>query len=328
MKITTTVLISLLFLLVWFAFNRLDVPKTETVNTESSNEELHEPDLMPLTEEDTVTWLQIQNLEKKQVMTLVRTDENWGLKFPVQYAANSQMVNSFLLELMNTKKEKQFTPEKDWEEYGLLRPEIKIGIETENFPERRYLYLGDRSPVDTKIFARWEGEKGYFLLDPQIKEIFEKSVYSLREKRLLRQDDPVQKVLVRIYEETYQWNRENDKWVWQYPEHLRGIEAPEGVLKEVLLFLKDLHIKEFLDDAVNSRSYGFSEYSNFIKVDYKGASEAIFVGEELPQRDAFYAKRRDENTILLVSREHLKHFFEAVQMLTAEADQRASTALT
>ncbi len=317
MKFSTTLLFSALFGVVLFFYLRLQTPPLE-MEVEQLQRAPQPTQLLAVDEGDSLVWFQIQNLEKNEMVTFVRERGEWELKYPVNYDADDHVVDALIQKLVSTDIVEYLTPVKDWEEYGLLRPPLKVGIETKNSNNRRYLYLGDTSPVGNMIFARWDGEEDYFLIDQGVKEIFSHSLYSIRDKRIFKAPvHEISKVMIRIGSESYKIIRQGDVWLWDNPHALKGAALDFVQLSDLFDQLETLFIKDFIDDPEGDTSvYGFSSLGNTIKVwTTENESYSLTIGNSFATRSAYYAKRNAEDAVILVDHDRLRTLMETFMLM-------------
>lgn len=323
MKLSTTLVVLTLFAVALGAYLKMHPPVEEVARLDLPPLVVNS-ELLDLGADDKIKWLQIQNLAKKEVLTLVFQENLWMLKYPVQDRANQQIVGAFIKKLSALEKQKSYLPEKSWEEYGLLLPNYKIGIETTAETNRKYLYLGDASPVDAMIFARWEDEPGYFLLDPEIKKIFGTSLYTLRDKTVFRiSTQEPSKVLFRTGAESYKVVRQADGWFWLYPGGLRKKVFNQEDAAKLMQQLGNLYVKDFLDgDEAKKVSFDNLPSKPYVKLwGLPEEMSAVHIGVEFPARDAHYAKREGEQAVLLIDRDRIRILFEIMTTLAREAEE-------
>ncbi|HXV27424.1 MAG TPA: DUF4340 domain-containing protein, partial [bacterium] len=233
------------------------------------------------------------------------------------YPASNWVVDEMVGTLMTLSKVRVLTPEKEWEEYGLLRPTIKIGIETVIHPGRRYLFLGNESPVGDSVYARWQESDDFFVVDSKLKQTFDRSLYAVREKRVFRiSPDSIYKIQFRSGSELYELARRKNQWVWIRPRVRRGMTVDPVSSEEFSTQIRDLFIKDFLDPDKEKVDTSFFKIAATVTI--WGASkqkEIFYLGQEAPVRDAFYGKREGEDGLLLVDRSNLRAFFETVRTM-------------
>ncbi len=319
MKASVTVTFTFLFLAVAALYARLN-PATLPGVLDSTAGPLR---VLPLLNDGGVQWMQIQNLEKKETVTLQKKDGIWRISFPVSYPADPLIAEGLATALKISSKARRLFPERGWEEYGLLKPSLKIGVEAEP-GRRRYLYLGDASPVGHFVFAKWEGEKEYFLVQADLKKAFERSVYSLRLKQIFRTPpNEITKIHVRALDGDYEILKKGQKWFWMEPIPILGKPVPKKQSDEILAVIADLYVKNFLDEEQGSRqALGFSATSSSVKL-WGGAAgktpEVLKIGREAGTQDAYYGLRENEKTVFLVARGNIRVLFQMMETLAQSA---------
>ncbi len=278
--------------------------------------------VMPADDKSPVTWLQIQVLETNETLTLDKKEGSWKIRFPVAYPADNLMVDGLVTALRVSGRARRLLPEKDWDEYGLLRPSIKVGVETQN-GQRRYLYLGDPSPVGPFVYARWEGDKEYFLVDANLKKAFTRSTYSLRLKQVFRTPlNEVTRMRIRTLGSEYEVEKKGENWYWLEPIELLGKKISKQYVDQLVSQYADLYVKEFLDDEKTPESdLGFSLTSPWIRLwgkDPKTAIEEIRIGEEQPPRDSFIAYHGSDKLYFLIARTNVRKLFQIFETMAQE----------
>ncbi len=321
MKFSTTLIFFLLFLTVGSFFlylNRLGIRSiSETPSPEKEVSSLSSKEASVLDPADQITWMQIQNAEKKETVTLAREGESWKVKYPVVYPASDWVVDEMVRTLMAATKLRKLTPEKGWEPYGLLRPPIKIGLQTAGHPARRYLLLGNESEVGDSVFARWQDDKDFFLVSAEVKRVLDRSLYAVREKRIFRiPPSSLLRIHFQIGSEFYELVKRRGQWGWVNPRVRRGRVLDQVSAEEFFSQIRDLFVKDFLDEQKEKMDSSFFKTAATIKVWGRGRQkETFYLGQEAPVRDAFYGKREGENGILLIDRSNLRALLETVRTL-------------
>lgn len=323
MKSSVTISFTVLFLVVVAAYLWLK-PQNTTKIIEGPPQVMR---LLFLEENDEIVLIEIDNKEKDQVITLALENGTWYLKHPVFYEADPVIVHGLVAALTMSFRERRLKPEKGWEEYGLEKPRMRISIETKQSHQRRSLYLGDTSPVGRFIYGRWEGEKEYFLLAPEIKSAFERTVYSLRQKKIFRGNlENLVKIQVMVDREPYELSRRNGTWYWVEPIEVLGEKVALTHIKELITQMEGLYIKDFLDEAQwQRRDAGVEAARNSITLFYeKDTSEQLILAKEMPKRDAYYGIRKDEDVLFLVARDNIRHLFQVLETAALEAKAEAA----
>ena len=277
--------------------------------------------LLSLEQDDAITWIQIQNKNEKETITLKLEGDLWFIKYPIEYPANELMAEGLVAALSLSKKARRLVREKGWEEYGLKDPAMKIGVETKQSGKKRYLDFGDPSQVGSFVFARWEDEEEYFLLDAQLKNAFNRSVYSLRLKRVFRFPfKDVVKIRFRTNKDEYEISAYDEKWFWMEPIPILGEVLDKEDRDKILSQLIDLNVKDFLDkEKRTAPEMGFSILSPTIKLWKKeGEPEVLQLGDAIATRDSYYGMREGESVFFLISKENVDLLFKSVDEIAAK----------
>ncbi len=307
---------------IYWYMQPLESPVSEPVAPETGE------DFLANQTEGDIVLMQLQDSAKKQTITLERIRSEWFLKYPVFYPADPMMAEGLASAIRLSRKARRLVPEKGWAEYGLERPSLKIGIRQSRSARRRYLYLGDLSPVSPHVYARWDREGEYFLVDQDLKKAFDRSVYSLRQKRVFRTPlAGVAKIRVRTrLGEEYELALQKDRWVWMEPVELLGAPVDPQTAEEIFRHIQALYVKEFLDDeTLWPETLGLSPWGPRVQVSpQSGLAEVIDLGSEVKDRDAVYAQRQGEPALLLISREHIQRLFEIAKTARQKAPEAVS----
>lgn len=260
--------------------------------------------------------------ENRQNLVLEKREKGWYISEPFEYPADPLVTEGLISALRLTPKENEAKPENGWEEYGLSVPALKVGIKTRKDSSPRFLLFGEKSPVADRVYARWEGEEKYFLLDEQIKNIFTNSVYSFREKKVFRTPlKAVTKIRFQSGLDAYEIIQGLSGWVWMEPVTFLGIDVAPETADKLLALVQNTYIKDFIpdDSALDTGLSGGPDSGSVqIKIwaDTAKEPEILFLGKELPEKDAFYGRRSGEDAVFIVARGHILRLFE---LLSAEA---------
>lgn len=324
MKISVTLTVAALFAAVAGAYFYYTPPSERKPGTIEAPQRI-----LPAGDTAPIRWLQIQNFEKNEIVTLEKKDGSWMIRYPVNYPADNMLADGLVTALKLSNRARRLLPEKSWDEYGLMRPAIKIGIETEAGPKREYLYLGDPSPVGPFVFARWEGDKEYFLVSNQLKDAFSKTLYSVRLKQVFRTPlNEVTRMRIRTLDKEYEVEKKQGEWYWLEPLELLGTKLPKKYVDQLVSQYGDLYVKEFLDQEKKPETeMGFSLTSPWIKLwgqDGKQTVEEIRIGKELPERDSFVALHGTEKIYFLIARMNVRKLFVIFETMAEEAKGKSA----
>lgn len=318
MRPSITIVFSILFLMVLGVYWKLGLGFQKVSLPGGLSKPGAEGRVLVLEEGDTITRIEIQKTEERETITLEKEDGQWMLKYPVIYPADPLIVRGLTAALAASSKLGRLKPEKSWEEYGLAKPSLKIGIETEKNPVRRFLSFGAPAPAGDRVFARWGEGPEYFLVSTDIKKSFERTVYSLRLKKIFYTPaKDISKVHVRMESGDYEIAKHNGKWFWMEPIPILGefIETPQ--VEELLKKIQSLYVKEFVDEKVpNQSEAGFTMLGQSVKIwGAQDRSEALDLGREELAKNAVYARRAQSDAVFFVSQNYMEDLFIQMKSL-------------
>lgn len=310
MKISTTIFLACLLTALSVYYFVAEKP------SQNLGSELASIQVLTLAEGDFVSWLRIQNQETKETMALAREKSNWRLEYPVFYPAENFLVQGMVNSLTFAQRVRRFPLKgKAPRELGFDSPKIKIEVETPKTTRRQTLLVGADSPVGGGVYARWEGEEEYFLILPEVRAALERTVYSIRQKKLFRVNwENVNWIEARERKKGYRLEKEGKGW--------RGSISPGGreifleKVDDLIYAFQSLYVKEFMDGRNPAKTeFGLKEANVSLAAGKKGrASEKLVLGSSVKAKDGLYALRERENLVLVVSEMKIKsllRMFEA-----------------
>ena len=316
MRVTTT--LSLVLILGLLSFYYFEGSRASQPTSNSAA--LPPIQIFSLSKNDSVSWLQIQNQVSKETMALKKEGTGWQLQSPVSSPAEKLLVEGMVNTLIFAPRLKRFFMEgKTQKDFGLDLPPLRIGIATQKNPEPRYLLLGAVSPVSKTIYAQWEGEREYFLVPPEVEASFERTIYSLRQKKLFRINwNEVGWIHVKGERKEFRIEKKGEKWSWSIPAMKSTIPAEK--VSDLIYAFQSLYIKEFLDGQnLNQKDFGLESKDSFLAMGPEGASgERVLLGAVAKGKDSLYAVRERENLVVLISQSNLKSLLEMFEVTFQE----------
>ena len=281
--------------------------------------ELSPVEVLLLAPEDRVTWFQIENLKTKETVALRRAESGWRLENPVSYPAEDLLARGMVAALARAKRLRRFPFNAHTalpKDLGLAPPSLRIAVETEKDPKRKYLWVGEDSPIGRMVYARWEGEQEYFLAPPEFRSVFERTAYSLRRKKLFRVNwEGVAWIEAKGPKRQYRLERNGKVWRAILPD--RQVEIPLEKVTDLIYAFQSLYVKDFLD--------GKNPSNHELRLREGGASlalgagegtlEKLFLGASAKNQDALYACREKEDLVLLVSESNLRALWTQLDLV-------------
>lgn len=126
---------------------------------------------------------QISIVKQSGSLVLKRVNEKWYLKKPLEDAVDMASVESMLSSLLSAKRMKLDKKNLDFSKYGLSKKATKIILDFSK-GSQRIIYLSSKLSFDKKRFVRFEGEDGVYLAVSSIDSILDKTVDTVRSRKL------------------------------------------------------------------------------------------------------------------------------------------------
>jgi hypothetical protein len=268
---------------------------------------------------DPVTRIELHDPVQKTKIALQKTNGAWMIEVPVHYPAEGLIAEGFVTAARMASQQPRLRAEKEWEEYGLAKPEFEVLFDLQG-KKTATLLIGSQTPVGKAVFARWAEERGFFLLPVEMKAMFRQSVYGLRQKRLFRTPvDRIRKIYVEMGKYSCQWKKDGDAWYWIEPVEKFGQKITKEHMDLLLEGLQSFHAREFLDTNKKSKAeLGFFMIHDCIWIESEdGKREAFYFGNEVPERNAYYGLLEGENVVFFVDRVNVVGFFDFVRKIQA-----------
>ncbi|MBI4394813.1 MAG: DUF4340 domain-containing protein [Candidatus Omnitrophica bacterium] len=259
--------------------------------------------ILSLDPNESVRQITIRDTAKETELSFSKSDDQaWRLTKPVDYPAESVIVDGFigLLKFSPRIRSLSFDPSQS-NEFGFDQPELAICMVTNLKSEERCLLIGSKAAVIEGAYAKWRHESKYFLVDPNFLAAFDKTLYTVRKKKifyLLEKD--IRSIQFHAPKAEFEITRSGKDWMLEKPKKaMLGKDA----VNTLLVSLENLFVKEFLDTTrMENRKLGLNPGERIFRVVFQDHSEQTLIqGKEASGRDAFYALAEDGKTVVLIS---------------------------
>jgi len=287
-----------------------------------------------ISKDDVIDRIDLQDHVQKTRITIRQEKGIWRLELPVRYPMEQGIPGGFVTAARMASRQPRLRVEKEWGEYGLEKPDLEITFDISGDRSETLLF-GAPVPVGKAVFARWKGERGYFLLAPEMKAMFRQTVYALREKRVfLVPADALRKIAIEMGDQSCEWKKDGSFWYWFEPVSKFGQKMSQDELDLVAQTLRNLHVKEFLDNNQKSMAeLGFFMIHDRIRLEAEGGKvETLHFGNEVPEKNAYYAFREGDATVFLVDRVNVIALFDLVKKykpeVPANTEEESATSLS
>jgi hypothetical protein len=238
-------------------------------------------------------------------ITVVRgEDDEWKFAPPLAMPANESSVDLLLNNLtpMNSDRvvEEEIT---DWRPFGVegeawsLRVDVTAKKEDEDEKTYRVIF-GNDTPTGSGVFARLEGDPRLFTVFNYVKSGFEKEVFDLREKKLLKVDqDKSSRVTVNIGSRSIEFGKSGDNsWQILKPKPLRADNFTVGDLTRSVY---NAEMVSVLEEDELSGKYSFARPYVTVEVVDEAGAHTLTIAKD--GDDKYFAKSSDLGGIYEVS---------------------------
>lgn len=276
--------------------------------------------LLPLEDDDEIIGMKIDQQKEGISIYLQKHEDGWHIEAPIEDVADPLVVHGMAAALKLSAKARRLHPEKDWGEYGLENPELSIGIRTAKNDELRILYLGDESPIGRFVYARWKDDQEYFLLDLNLRKIFERPLLSYRVKKVFLTDvTKADKLRVETRRLNYEMSVLNGEWLWSEPIAVLGEVVKLEEAGAVVSAAAGLYIKEYVAGDIPEEvfEYPFAVIRVFSN---EAEKEAVEIGQMTNDFNSYIARRRGDQQIFLVDADKINRFLKQLGRFAGQTE--------
>ena len=178
-------------------------------------------------------------------VSLKNVDGRWQINSPVQTAADQQTVADLLKNVTEYKTESEIASGKDkWEAYGLVKPRRTLELETADGKKTSF-YVGFNTPVGFKVYVATSASDAIFTGSQYIATSTAKTLFDLREKRILNTSAPsITSLKMTSPSETITLERSSGGWLLKSPV-VASADAP--AVNNLVDDIVGLKASEFFD---------------------------------------------------------------------------------
>jgi hypothetical protein len=203
-------------------------------------------------ERDVVMGIVIERAEGR--VRLEKVGEEWRLREPFDFPADSSVVSSTLGSLANLTADRRLAPEEvNPADYGLEQPVAKVTLRMADGSER-IVAIGDELPLGSKRALRVDGSDGVTIAAGWFTSDLEREVDDWRSREVAEmQENDVASIDIESGSDSIRAVRLEDQW-----QLLRPLEdmADSDHLGSLISDLASMRIGEFLDDIEDPSELG------------------------------------------------------------------------
>ena len=252
---------------------------------------------------ETIKTLKLEDsLERSEIWLEQLSEHKWQIKRPVNDRAESVVIDGFtsLLKLAPRTREISFQGVNP-KEFGFDRPGFKVCVATNQSEKERCLLIGEKAVVGDGLYAKWEHEPKFFVINKQFVEVFDQSLYALRKKQIFHVlDQTIESVFFRSQTRELEIRREGKSWFLSKPR--QSMAGPDSVSR-LMTQLNGLFVKEFLDrENWRNSKLGLKPPVKMVRIRFRdGSEQSLFLGREAAGREAYYGYLESRAVVVLIS---------------------------
>ncbi len=235
-------------------------------------------------EEDAVRKVTLRS-EGGDPVELVRDgDGAWEFGGGLEIPADDSSVDALVSSLSSLNAERVVSEAVvDWEPYQLEAPALAVSFELEEGGGE--VQFGRDTPTGSGVFARLAGDPRLFTVYTYNKTPFEKSVFDLRDKRMLQVDEgTITEISIRTPSRTIRFARQDSDWRMVEPLDTRADSFTVGDLSRAV---RTAEMTEVLAEGDGAEGYSFARPLATVTVMDAGGSHELVVAS---RGDTHYAR--------------------------------------
>ena len=229
---------------------------------------------------------------------VVREDDGWKIVEPIETEGDKGSINAIANMFGWAKIERSISDDpSEYAEFGLDPVRGKMIVIHEDGTDT--LYLGDKSPIGSYVFARKSGAPTVFLTTTSLKTYIEKKLFDLRDKRVLAfEKNQVRAIHLKNGHGSFELEKEGGKWHLKKPMDTR---ADETEVNKILNRLNSARAKEFVEEEPSDlKKYGLHrpKVSVALLLGENKAQKTLLIGKKKEKR--YFAKDESRKPVFLV----------------------------
>ena len=248
----------------------------------------------------------ILNIEQENVNELyllpegihcVRDSLGWRITQPVRTDGDKSAIESVIRLFERADKERVVSSDpQDYRKFGLEPATGSIVVV--HSEGRDTVFVGDKSPTGSFVFARQSGSPDVFLTATTLKNNVEKELFDLRDKKALGFDkNNVRSLTLENRHGRFVLERSVEGWRVVKPNEY---EAEQSDIQSMMNRLSSENVNEYVEEAPESlRRYGLTNPSRQITVTLSnGATKSLLIGKRINKE--YYGKDNNRDPVFLV----------------------------
>ncbi len=248
---------------------------------------------------------------EKKIVCGKKPDGDWRLIYPIEAEGDKDAIDRIVSNLEGAKADQVVADSAaNISEFGLLYPNVGVCLDLKDSTTDTLL-LGDKSPTGDFVFAQKISHPQVFTLPSWLLSSLEKTVYDLRDKRVLAFDKAgVKKLELAQRRQRIVCTQGGSQWQMEKPLETK---ADKNEIDRLLSRLKNAKAKEFVDEEPKSlKKYGLHKPRMEVTlwVGEAKAKKMLRIGDK--EGENHYAWDESRSSVFLVGTDLVKHLQKTV----------------
>lgn len=221
----------------------------------------------------------------EQPLTVVRgEDGEWEFGGGLEIAADDTSIGSMVGSLASLNADRVVSEQVlDWEPYELQEPALAVSYVAESGSGE--VQFGRDTPTGSGVFVRLKDAPRLFTVYSYNKTSFDRSVFDLRDKRLLRLDeDALERVTVEVGERKVGFAQEDGAWRIVEPRELRADDFTVG---DLVRAVRTAEMTEVLAEGEDAEQFTFARPLVTVRATEPDGSHELVIAQE---GETYYAR--------------------------------------
>jgi Domain of unknown function (DUF4340) len=239
--------------------------------------------------------------DKGDLTALKKENGNWQLVSPIGTRADESEASGIAnalgqLEIVRVIDENPT----DLKDYGLTTPRIEIEFKAAGDKDYRRLFIGEKSPTGSDLFAKRNDDKRVFLVAAYQETTLNRSTFELREKTLLKfEREKVDGIDLNAGSQAVQLTKDNTDWKITRPLQVR---ADYGAVEGLIGRLQTAAMKSIVADkatAAELKKYGLDKPAASVDVKIGSAKATLLLGSKA-EDNTVYARDAAKEMVVTI----------------------------
>ncbi len=246
-------------------------------------------------EEDSIRELTVHRAGEDSITVVRGEDDEWEFGAGLEIVADDSSIGLMVSSLASLNADRVVSESVvDWSPYELDEPELAVSYKLEDGGGE--LQFGRETPTGSGVFARLKDDSRLFTVYSYNKTSFEKSVFDLRDKRLLRLDeDSISTIVVKAGGRVLEFARSDGDWAIVKPMELRADDFTVG---DLVRALRTAEMTAVLEEGEGGADYSFASPLAIVTVDDETGGHELVMAKD---GESYYARSSDQSGVYGVS---------------------------